>query len=304
MIGLDYPGNPDVLDDLYLIALARGVQEAAHGAGYGLLLNTLPRAGGDIELLREWICGGAVDGVVMALPPGFHIGLLDELASSGVPCVLITQGALPPSSRCSNVVIDLESGAREAVGHLRRLGHERIGHLTPCMDDAVTRTYQRCLNAEGLLDDMLTAIVRPTVDDARSGMHRLLALPHPPTAVFARTDVLAVGALRAARETGARVPQEISVVGHDDLLIAKLCDPPLTTVRVDTGLIGAVATAQILNALDEGTAGADDQAPPTQIVRTELVVRESTARVDMRWAPSERAVIVSGPEKSKEGVSV
>lgn len=277
LIGLDYPGNPDVLDDLYLIALARAVRVAAQEAGYGLLLNVLPRPDGDAELLREWVCGRAVDGVVIGLPPGFDLGALDVVAESGVPCVLITQRFPDAPKAFPHVAIDLEPGAQEAMHHLLRLGHTRIALLSTLPDDAVQSVYIEVMRREELYDPALVSLAEPSATGGRAAMHRLLASPRPPSAVFARTDVVALGAVRAIREMGLTIPGDISLIGHDDLLVAELCDPPLTTVRVDTARIGAAATELLLEALRTEADATDRPASPSAGVASELVVRNSTA---------------------------
>ena len=141
LIGMDYPGNPDMLADLYLVELARGVQAAARNADYGLLFNTLPRPGGDMELLREWVFGRAVDGVVIVVSPRFPMEMLATLACRDVPCVVITPGPLKTPVLLPTLLLDLAEGARAAMTHLRRLGHERIGFLSSTPDDAVESLY-------------------------------------------------------------------------------------------------------------------------------------------------------------------
>jgi DNA-binding LacI/PurR family transcriptional regulator len=116
-------------------------------------------------------------------------------------------------------------------------------------------------------------------------MHRLLAAPLPPTAVFARTDILAMGALRAIRDMGLRVPEDISLIGHDDIRLAELSDPPLTTVRIDTGRIGRMATEALLKCLEGSQPALKDSLTGESVkksvvvgsvVETQLIVRSST----------------------------
>ena len=276
LIGLDFPANPDVLADLYLIELARGVQTAVQRTDYGLLLNTLPRPDGDLELLREWVFGRAVEGVVIVVPPTFPVEKLCSLANRDVPCVLITTGAVGEDLGMPSITLDLKDGARAALTHLRRLGHERIGFLTSTPRDCVYEVYQE------IVPTPLTVETESTITEGRAGMHRLLAAPTRPTAVFCRTDTLALGALQAAREMGLHVPEDLSLIGHDDLLLTQLSDPALTTVRIDTARIGQLAIEALLTALAlrDGSASPPPAAStaPTTIVGTELIVRHSTAR--------------------------
>jgi len=188
--------------------------------------------------------------------------------------------------------LDLTEGARAALTHLVRLGHREIGLITSAPSDSVRQIYQKVYNdvlgATGCPDPRLTVETASTIAAGRAAMHRLLAAPKRPTAVFCRTDLLALGAMRAARDMGLRVPEDLSVIGHDDLLLAELADPPLTTVRIDKTRIGKEATNLLLasllkfdpcaNASSEKAQTSLSAAIPTVTIASELIVRRSTAR--------------------------
>jgi DNA-binding LacI/PurR family transcriptional regulator len=302
LIGLDCPANTDILADAYLVELARGVQAALEPRDYGLLLNTRPRPGTDMDLLNEWVFGHAVDGVVIVVPPDFPLLTLCPFVGRDVPCVLITQARNVNNGDVSNnevsdrvlpaVELDLTEGARAALTHLVRLGHREIGLITSAPNDSVRQIYYQVyhdvLGVSGSPDPRLTVETTSTIAAGRAAMHRLLAAPKRPTAVFCRTDLLALGALRAARDMGLRVPEDLSVIGHDDLLLAELADPPLTTVRIDKARIGQEATDLLLASLLKRDPSADpaseeaqtspSAAIPTVTIASELIVRRSTAR--------------------------
>jgi DNA-binding LacI/PurR family transcriptional regulator len=300
LIGLDCPANADILADAFLVELARGVQSALAPRGYGLLLNTRPTPDGDINLLHEWVFGRAVDGVVIVVPPDFPLETLCPFVGRDVPCVLITQAREASDRVLPAVELDLTEGARAALTHLVRLGHREIGLLTSTPHDSVQQMYQQVmqdmLGETGGPDPRLIVETTATIAAGRAAMHRLLAAPRRPTAVFCRTDLLALGALQAARDMGLRVPEDLSVIGHDDLLLAELADPPLTTVRIDKARIGQEATDLLLAALlnlDTNTDRSSEKTQtsssasvsistitaPTVTVGSELIVRRSTARV-------------------------
>ncbi len=277
LIGLDYPGNADVLADPYLVELARGVQDAAQIAGYGLLLNTLPRPGGDDEILREWILGKAVDGVVIVVPLGFPVDSLKYFASRDIPCILITQMSSPGATVFPSIQLDLEKGAISALTHLIRLGHDKIGYITSNTCDSVHRVYLEMMRETGFLDTSLIVETESTTGGGRTAMHRLLAARIHPTAVFCRTDIIALGALRAVKEMRLRVPEDISIIGHDDLLLAELSDPALSTVRIDTAKIGRLATEQLIKRFQAKAEGTHPISHTTSTcVGTELIIRSST----------------------------
>jgi DNA-binding LacI/PurR family transcriptional regulator len=291
LIGLDCPANADVLADPFLVELARGVQAALEPEGYGLLLNTHPRPSSDLGLLHEWVYGHAVDGVVIVIPPDYALETLCPFANCDVPCVLIAQAREAVDRVLPAVEIDLTEGARAALMHLIRLGHREIGLLSSAPSDGVRRIYQQMvrevLGATNGPDPRLTVETSSNIAAGRAAMHRLLAAPKRPTAVFCRTDLLALGALRAARDMGLRVPEDLSIIGHDDLLLAELSDPPLTTVRIDTARIGQAATGMLLPTLLKTAPGDATQSSPepqsaaairSVTVGSELIVRRSTAR--------------------------
>lgn len=176
------------------------------------------------------------------------------------------------------VSIDDEAAARKAVDHLIRLGHRRIAMIeavdepewppNPGRSDG----YANALEAAGL--PFARELVR-TVDWGGGGgaeaMAQLLALPHPPTAVFAHSDEVAVGAMRTVRRLGLRVPEDISIIGIDDHPVAELTE--LTTIRQPVHEQGRLA-GRMVSSLINGEA-----VPPSVVLPTELVVRRSTAAI-------------------------
>jgi DNA-binding LacI/PurR family transcriptional regulator len=165
--------------------------------------------------------------------------------------------------------------------------------ITSSPSDAVRAIYQDVYTGvagDAPVEDAGLVVETPsTIANGRTAMHRLLAAPVRPSAVFCRTDLLALGALRAARDMGLRVPEDLSIIGHDDLVLVELSDPPLTTVRVDTARIGREATRLLLDAMSRRKSDAGKMTGgvavdptsgriPTVTVKSELIVRESTAR--------------------------
>jgi LacI family transcriptional regulator len=169
------------------------------------------------------------------------------------------------------------SGAALAVAHLHSLGHERIATISGPAEhkSALDRLtgYEQALSELGLPR-------RPEyvgsgdfyAESAVEAARRLLTLAEPPTAIFAASDLMAVGAIQAARELGLRVPDDLSVVGFDDIQLAELLDPPLTTIRQDKRGLG-IAAGQAIVALIESA----DTPLPRLVLPVELVVRSSTA---------------------------
>jgi LacI family transcriptional regulator len=163
------------------------------------------------------------------------------------------------------------------VRHPLELGHTRIATIAgrPWPKPAAERLagYRLELEEHGLACP--GAYVQEGDFYLETGAERaraLLGLPEPPTAIFAASDLMAAGALQAAREAGLRVPGDLSLVGFDDVHLAQLLDPPLTTVRQDRTGLGAAAAAALLELVEDPAA-----APPARTLPVELVVRGSTA---------------------------
>jgi DNA-binding LacI/PurR family transcriptional regulator len=192
-------------------------------------------------------------------PPGEQVVVL-EASPEGLPWVRL----------------DTEHGTDAAMAHLIELGHRRIGHLGssrrfPTFD---IRTERWRAALEGVGAEAAPELFSGALfdfDDAARAAGELLDLDDRPTAIFCDDDILAGGVYLAARERALRIPQDVSVVGFDDLDFARVLTPPLTTVSLDAERLGAVA----FDVLATRIAGGD--APDGQVLPVELIVRESTA---------------------------
>jgi len=178
-------------------------------------------------------------------------------------------------TRAGYVMSDNVGGARLATRHLIELGHVRIAtitglaHTKPAIDRL--RGYREELDAHGLT--YRSTYVRNGDFYSTSGheqAHRLLALRHPPTAIFAASDEMAIGAVSAIHEAGLSVPRDVSVVGFDDIDSASLLRPPLTTIRQDKMALGRVAGESLIRLIEDG-----DGKPPKIAIPVELVDRQS-----------------------------
>jgi LacI family transcriptional regulator, repressor for deo operon, udp, cdd, tsx, nupC, and nupG len=167
------------------------------------------------------------------------------------------------------VRLDAEGGARAAVEHLQALGHTRIGHLASEVETDTFRLRLQAFDAAAG-PGAPRALSAFTIDAARAAAGPLLAGADRPTAIFADDDILAAGVYLAAREAGLSVPGDVSVVGFDDLSIARLLEPELTTVAADAEALGAAAFEALLAVLR------GEKPAPERIVPVSLVVRGST----------------------------
>jgi LacI family transcriptional regulator, repressor for deo operon, udp, cdd, tsx, nupC, and nupG len=239
----------------------RGAQIAAWKAGYAVALvdvaNDPDRERASFEALRA----GPVD--------GFIFFTVEPPASTGEFVVAIEVS--PPGMPFAR--LDTEHGTDLAVDHLLSLGHERIGHLASDIDGETFQIRRARLLAR-LSEAGLEPAPRVTTpfrfEQAGRAARELLDRRDRPTAVFCDDDILAGGVYLAARELGLRIPDDVSVVGFDDLPFAQVFEPPLTTIRIDAGELGATAFELL------ATIMAGEPAPPGRILPVELVVRRST----------------------------
>ena len=251
-----------LLGDLYLLGLAQGLEEALVASGYGPVVNATR------DTLQRLAVARRIDGVVLAIGAERE-SLARELAERGLPCVVVAQQSIEEIPGVGSVFLDLETGARQVGRLLAAHGHRRIGFIGNFQEDVVLSAFQSELSASGItLARERTVIAGKGRDAGAQAMRELLSHQDPPTAIFARTDLLAAGAHEAAREFRLRVPQEISLVGHDDIPIAESLG--LTTVRIDTMELGRAA-AEVLTALRQDPSA----RPPAPVIRTRVIERQS-----------------------------
>ncbi len=225
--------------------------------------------------LLDRMMHGTTDGGLIFLPQETSSELLN-LRDQGYPFVVVDP-MVPLDDSLSVVSAAHWQGARMATEHLLGLGHRRIGLITgpPNWVASVDRLggHQAAMASAGLaVEPQLIYQGDWQIESGREGVFRLLDLPHPPTAIFAFNDSMAIGGMQAARLRGLEIPGDLSIVGVDDLEITSCLTPPLTTIRQPLQEMGRVA-AGVLWRLIEGQ--------PVDVARielaTRLIVRESTA---------------------------
>jgi LacI family transcriptional regulator len=218
---------------------------------------------------------GSTDGALMILPEESSAEL-ERLLDGGYRFVVLDP-LMPLGERIPSVSAAHTSGADQAMRHLLDLGHRRIAQITGPKGWLATedrrRGYRAALASAGILPGPALEVESiPEIEPGRQAAEQLLDLPERPTAIFAFNDNIAIGALQAARARGLRVPEDLSIVGFDDVEHATIVTPALTTVRQPLAEMGRTAVS-LLNRLLER------QRFETLHVElaTRLVVRDSTA---------------------------
>lgn len=264
-------GASNWLDILY-----GGIQDEMRGSSYATIAST---HSGRADLERaclESFFERRVDGVI-AMPSSHTADPAPyrELLDSGAKLVLIDR--IVEGLPAPHVIADDYAAGRLSTEHLARLGHKRIAYLVPPVQSRVTRErvrgYRDALTAAGI--DYDESLVVPAEFSPESGGDRaryLLSLPNPPTAVVVRHDLVGFGVQKAVFEAGLSVPEDMSIVGYEDMWANSIVRVPLTTIRHPSPQIGHIATRLLL---DELTGKQVDPVPV--VVEVELVVRGSTA---------------------------
>jgi LacI family transcriptional regulator len=273
--------------DLLLAETLRGISTAARTEGYLILVEPLPPQGaGYATVLR----GRHADGLIVSGPRDDDEEL-DRLIADGLPIVI--QGHLPERD-VPSVDIDNASGAREAVDHLVGLGHERVACITnaPLSYTAAAERadgWRAAMRAAGLTAE--PELLAEGGFDAPSGhraMAELLERGFRSGGLFAASDVVALGAIAAIRERGLSVPDDISVVGFDDIPLAAHFDPPLTSLRLPAFDLGLTAGRTLLDRI------AGREVPARTLLPTVLITRSSTTPAPARIARGRRPGPVQG----------
>ena len=251
--------------DSFYGRLLVGAERAALHAGRELLVSTAVRNAPRDTLLR-FLCGGHVDGVVMVGMPSDGAPAL-ALREAGVPVMCIGR---PAVTGLSYVDADNTGGARQAVSYLISSGRQAIatiaGPSNMIVADDRLIGYRSALAAGGLAPKGIVCRGDFTVDSGEHAMLRLLDRYPTLDAVFAASDLMALGALRGLRRLGVQVPDQVAVVGFDDATLARHTMPRLTTVRQPVEELGVRAVAELLVA---------DEPCRTTVLPTSLVRRES-----------------------------
>lgn len=266
------------VSDPFYSRVLDGIHDSLYPAGYSVFLaSTDNDRAREAKIIRAMI-ERRVDGLVlcsMSIRPQD----LGEINPHGLPLVVIHNRA-PELTPYSLYHDDCES-ARQLTRHLLDLGHRRIAFLGNSRAGRVSQErlsgFKQELDAAGVesAPEYLVHAASGLPHSAQEPVRSLLDLPQPPTALCCFDDMLALGAIQVLHHAGKRIPEDWSVTGFDDITIAELMSPPLTTFKQPTYTLGAQAVNLLLRAMN--SASSDDSAPNTITLRGEIIVRSSTA---------------------------
>ena len=257
-----------------LTETAQQVELALAARGYGTLFATSNHSLDEEQRLVEMFRSRRVDGLLIYPAVHDQLGHLKALRRH-FPVVLLIGG---PDVGIDVVSVDDRSGAQRAVKHLIDLGHKRIGLLNPQQQNGNTEKfegYQRALSEAGIPFDP-ALVVTTNGHYATLGYYaidHLMSTKSPPTAVFCHNDSLAIGALRWCHRNGRRVPQDIAIMGYDNIEFTEFAEPPISTMNYAVDVVSRMAVDRLMRLIESG-----DHPPEPRItlIDPELVVRGST----------------------------
>lgn len=267
--------RPDtVFADPFFASILRGVNRALSPTDLQLVLL---QAQGEAQRDRalRYVCNGHVDGVLLIPLHGDDI-MPTAIAAAGVP--LVMAGRLLTGRAVDYVDADNVGGARDAVNHLLSISRRRLATVAGPSDMSVgvdrLRGYTEAVRAAGDEASAGRVVVADFTEAGGEAAAARLIAEHPDTdALFAASDLMALGALRALRAAGRRVPEDVAVVGFDDAVLATYADPPLTTVRQQVEQMGQEMVRLLLARI-----AVPDGDPREIVLPTELVIRASAPR--------------------------
>lgn len=273
IIGMVIPEAVTTLfTDPFFPLLLRGATETCNARRYQLMLSLFSDPAKQEEMYQRVLHNSYLDGVVVA-STSLQDPLVSMLLRDRVPFVSVGRHT---DNRVHYIDVDNIGGARMAVEHLIRLGHQRIATITGRMDTTTGQDrltgYRQALQAHHIpLEEELIVEGDFTEGSGATGIQQLL--PAHPTAVFTASDMTAIGALKALRQAGLHVPQDVALVSFDDIPIASAIEPALTTVRQPIERLGSMAVDLLLGILESPSK---EETPAQRIILpTELVVRAS-----------------------------
>ncbi|MEJ0030391.1 MAG: LacI family DNA-binding transcriptional regulator [Bacteroidota bacterium] len=274
---------PEIVNTFFSTVIS-GIEDVAYEAGYNVILaqsnESYQREVTDMKALFN----SRVDGMLLSLSrETTNFDHIESIISKGVPIVLYDR-FFYSNPNMSKVVVDDYVGAKEAVLHLIEQGCKRIAHLEGAPNLIISkdrlRGYQDALSESNLEIRENYTIVCPnnSFEEGQRAAQKLLMLPHPPDAIFASNDPMAMGAILAIKEKGLKIPDDVAVVGFSNYFFAQITDPSLTSVDQPGFEMGQEAARLLIRQIEVKDKDLDDLAPETKVLKTKLIVRNSSLR--------------------------
>ncbi|GLS26780.1 LacI family DNA-binding transcriptional regulator [Marinibactrum halimedae] len=265
--------------DPFFEGIMEGIWRVAREQGYSILVRETLFNTVDFDEFTHMIFSKQADGIILlASPSPFREGVSIDDERKQPPIILSCENVTPELKNFPSVRIDNVAAATEATTYLISLGHKRIAFMFGKSSSTLTADretgYRKAMKKAKLpIDDTWVSEGGLTLEGARRAVRKLINSSAPPTAIFCANDEMAIGAIHEIKAAGLSVPEDISVVGFDDIRYAEVVDPPLTTIAQPAEEIGERTMYRLCKAIDGSDIGLGAETVPHK-----LIVRRSTAK--------------------------
>lgn len=269
---------PEIVHHFFSSVIS-GIDEAAVAAGYNVMFFQSNESYEREIMNIQSIINSQADGVLISLAKGTKkFGHIRQLIDNNVPLVFFDRAC--DEVETDRVIVDDFEGAFNAVDYLIKTGCRRIAHFAGPQHLQISylrkRGYISALEKNGLKVDDELIVTCDTFEEAQEITRLMMSRTRPPDAIFTVNDMTAVGTLNTVKSMGYKVPKDISIVGFTDGLVSTITDPLLTTVSQHGFEIGKKATEILIKRINDEC---ESPGPITEVVKTDLVVRDSTRKL-------------------------
>lgn len=280
--------------------LIQGFEDIAVRHGYDVLISSTSHDPARMKICIRRLLERKVEGVAV-MTFGIEAPLLDELAQRSIPMVFVD--VLIDNPLSTTLVVDYKSGITQAVEHLRSLGHRLVGFVSGPLQQRSASLRKEALQAavqELEMECRSEWLIEGdhTLEGGMRAVDQMLTIDPQPTAILCSNDMTAIGVLRVLAKNGIRVPEDVSVIGFDNIHLAEFVHPSLTTIQMSRKDLATAAFEALQSAVSPTGTDVVRERPRSIAIPTLLVVRQSTAAVSVR--PSSRQVCGSKATVSTE----
>lgn len=273
-----YQRNGQIINDTpFFTLMINGAERACMEAGYDMIMVHLDRFSADYEEQVEALANDSQSALVLL---GTEVIGEDLKPFYGTKCSLVTLDFVTPDMRFDGVAINNEDSFYMATKYLIEMGHSDIGYLSGKFRIRAfrlrNRGYQKAMNGAGLMiKPEFRVPLSTTMEGAYQDMNAYLeTAPKLPSAYIADNDMIALGAMRALQEHRIKIPEDVSIIGFDDLPYSEICSPRLTSIRVPKEEMGRLAIGRLINSMNN-----DNGIRIKTEVSTEFIIRDSVKRL-------------------------
>jgi DNA-binding LacI/PurR family transcriptional regulator len=269
---------PEIVHHFFSSVIS-GIEEVAQEEGYNVMIfQTNERYEREVAIAQS-LASNQADGMLVSISKStLKFGHLKELMNEGLPLVFFDRA--PEELEADRVIVDDFTGAFNAVEYLIRTGCRRIAHFAAPQHLQIgyqrKRGYISALEKHGIEPDESLMHKCDTLSDALDLTPKIMRMDRPPDAIFAVNDLTATGALKALKQMHFRIPEDVSVIGFTDGLVAMVTDPPLSSVSQHGFEMGKTAMKMLLRRID---ALEGDYPAVTEVIPTELMIRGTTRQI-------------------------